>query len=133
MHSTGKNIKPRKWGWLILFTSTATLLCCALPIVLVSFGMGAVVASVYGEYFPFLGLLGLHKDWTFGLSAAMLAFAGWLLYRAGRTCPSDKDLAKACASAHQWNIRLYWASVAIWCFGFFTAYLLLPITKWLGL
>ncbi len=122
----------KRWGWLILFTSAATLLCCALPIVLVSLGMGAVVASVYGEYLPFLGLLGLHKNWTFGISAAVLALAGWLLHRPNRACPTHTKLAKACASAHQWNIRLYWLSVAVWCFGFVTAYLYAPFIEWLS-
>jgi len=126
--------KPRKWGVLILFASTTTLLCCALPIVLVSLGMGAVVASVYGEHLPFLGLLGLHKDWTFSLTAGvLLVFAGWLLYRPGRACPTDIELAKACASTHKWNIRLFWISVVLWGIGFFAAYLLLPATQWLGL
>lgn len=124
--------KPRKWGVLILFASTTTLLCCALPIVLVSLGMGAVVASVYGEHLPFLGLLGLHKDWTFNLTAGVLVLAGWLLYRPGRACPADIELAKACASAHKWNIRLYWLSVAVWCFGFVTAYMYAPFLEWIN-
>ncbi|MDQ7050407.1 MAG: hypothetical protein Q9M92_13100 [Enterobacterales bacterium] len=49
---------PKKWGVIILFTSSATLLCCALPILLVSLGMGAVVASLYGEYLPWLRWFG---------------------------------------------------------------------------
>lgn len=111
------------WGWLILFTSTSTLLCCALPIVLVSLGFGAVVASVYGEYLPILGLLGLYKNWTFSISAIILMIAGWLLYRPARACPKDLKFAKACVSANQWNKYLYWISVLIWCVGFVTAYL----------
>ena len=31
--------------WLTLFVTSGTLLCCALPIILVSMGFGAVVAS----------------------------------------------------------------------------------------
>jgi len=33
-------------GYLSLFTSIGTLLCCALPSLLVLFGLGATVASV---------------------------------------------------------------------------------------
>jgi len=120
--------KPRKWGWLVLFASVPTLLCCALPILLVSLGMGAVVASVYGEYFPFLRWFGLHEKTTFGVTALILLAAGWALYRPGRACPADPELAKQCASAHTWNVRLYWASVAIWCIGF-TAAFVLPLLQ----
>ncbi len=124
--------KPRQWGWLILLTSSATLVCCVIPIVLVSLGMGAVVASLYGNL-PFLTFLGIHKIWTFGITAIILALAAWALYRPGRTCPADPELAKACNSAHKWNIRLFWASVALWCIGFFAAYLLLLVMQWLGI
>jgi len=126
------HIKPRKWGWLILFTSSATLVCCVIPIVLVSLGMGAAVAALYTN-FPFLTFMGLHKEWTFVITALILALAAWMLYRPNRACPADPVLAKACNSAHKWNIRLFWVSVAIWCISFFAAYLFLSVTKWLGL
>jgi len=116
--------KPRKWGVLILFASTTTLLCCALPVLMVSLGMGAVVASVYGEYLPFLGTLGLYKEWTFGITVGLLALVGWILYRPGRTCPTDPEYAKLCNTAHTWNIRFFWGSVIVWCIGAFAAFAL---------
>lgn len=118
------NIKPRKWGILLLFTSFPTLLCCALPILMVSLGMGSVVASIYGEYIPFLRWFGLHENITFGITALILIIAGWILYRPGRICPSDPELGALCSEAHKWNIWFYWGSVAIWYVGFTTAYLL---------
>lgn len=119
-----EQVKPRRWGWLVLFASVPTLLCCALPILLVSLGMGAVVASVYGKYFPFLRWFGLHEATTFGMTALILLAAGWALYRPGRACPADPELAKQCTGAHQWNVRLYWASILIWCIGFSAAFIL---------
>ena len=116
--------KPRKWGVLILFASTTTLLCCALPILLVSLGMGAVVASIYGDYFPWLQWFGRNEEITFSTTALILLIAGWVLYRPGRTCPADPELAKACNTAHKWNTRFYWASVAIWCIGAFAAFVM---------
>ena len=116
--------KPRKWGVLILFASTTTLLCCALPVLLVSLGMGAVVASIYGEHLPFLGTLGLYKEWTFGITVGLLALAGWILYRPGRSCPSDPELAATCNIAYKWNVRLFWGSVVIWFIGAFAAFAL---------
>lgn len=120
----GKKVKPQKWGILILFVSFPTLLCCALPIIFVSLGMGSVVASVYGDYFPWLRWFGLHEGITFGVSAIILAVAGWILFRPGRACPSDPESAKQCNSAHKWNIRFFLGSIAIWCVGAFSAFIL---------
>ncbi len=119
-------LKPRKWGWLILLTSTGTLLCCALPIMLVSLGFGAVVASMASNL-PFLVTLSLYKSWVFLGSALLLLAAGWALYRPGRTCPTEPELAQLCDAAHKLNCRLYWLSLSIWCAGFFFAY----IAEWL--
>lgn len=116
--------KPRKWGILVLFASFPTLLCCALPIILVSLGMGSVVASVYGDYFPWLRWFGLHENITFGATAAILAVAGWALYRPGRVCPTDPELVKQCNSANKWNSRFFFISVIVWCVGAFSAFIL---------
>ena len=121
-----ENLSPRKWGWLILLTSTGTLLCCALPIILVSVGLGAVVASMASNL-PFLITLSMHKGWVFLGSGTLLVLGAWALFRAGRICPTDPELARLCNSAHTWNYRLYWVSFSIWCTGFFFAY----IAEWL--
>ena len=117
-----KEIKPRKWGWLVLFASTSTLLCCALPILFVIIGMGSVVASVASS-FPLLITLSMHKAWVFAGSGFLLLISGWLLYRPGRYCPADPVLARKCEISHRWNIRLFWASALVWIVGFFFAFL----------
>jgi len=116
--------------WLALFTSTGTLLCCALPITLVTLGMGATVAAITSN-FPFLVTLSQHKIWIFGVSGVLLAASGWLLYRPGRACPSDPQLGRLCNRSQVWNRRVYWTSLIIWGIGFFTAYLALPLRQWL--
>lgn len=124
--------KPRQYGWLVLFTSMGTLICCALPILLVSLGLGAVVASTVTAL-PWLVPLTANKIWVFLGSGLLLAFSGWLMYRPGRTCPTDPELAKLCERTQIWNRRVYWASVAIWAIGFFFAYLFLPLQNMVGL
>lgn len=119
-------------GWLTLFASTGTLICCALPILFVSFGLGATIAAITSAA-PFLVTLALHKAWVFAGSGLMLAVAGWLLYRPGRACPSDPELGRLCTRADRWNRRVHGLSAAIWGIGFFAAYLALPIRIWLGL
>lgn len=115
-----------------LFTTTGTLLCCALPIILVTLGLGTTVVAMTSA-FPFLITLTQHKIWIFAFSGLMLAISGWLMYRPGRHCPTDAELGRACNTAQKWNRRIYWSSVTIWGIGFFAAYLLLPIRIWLDL
>jgi len=117
-------------GWLTLFASTGTLICCALPIALVTLGMGATVAALTSS-FPFLITLSQHKVWVFAGSGVLLLVSGWLLYRPGRSCPADPQLARLCERALVWNRRLYLGSVLIWSTGFFAAYLALPLRQWL--
>jgi hypothetical protein len=122
---------PTKWGWLLLFASSTTLVCCALPILLVSIGLGAVSASLFANV-PFLVTVAQYKAWMFGASGGLLAFSAWLLFRFDRACPADPELAELCETAHGWNTRLFWVSVGIWVVGVGTAYLALPVYLWLG-
>src|SRR3954467_4414747 len=82
-------------GYVSLFTSFGTLLCCALPSLLVLVGLGATVASVLSSV-PWLVTLSRHKDWVFGLSGVLIA--GNFLYvyaiapklvAQGSSCPPD--------------------------------------------
>jgi len=121
------NIKiPKCWGWLILFTSTSTLLCCAIPILLVSLGFGAVVASMASSL-PFLVTLSQHKHWIFLGSFVLLLIAGWTLYRPERVCPIDPVQAEKCETIYKWNQWFYWCAVIVWLIGFFSAYILVLI------
>lgn len=121
---------PRRWAWLVLFASSTTLICCALPILLVTLGLGAVSASLFANL-PFLVTLAQYKAWMFAASGAVLALTAWLLYRPGRACPIDPELAAQCERAHRWNLRLFWVSTGIWGLGFAAAYLALPVYLWL--
>lgn len=116
--------------WLTLFTTTGTLVCCALPIALVSLGMGATVASLVTNV-PFLITLSQHKAWVFAVSGGLLALSAWMMYRPGRACPADPELAALCNKTHVWNRRVHGLSTALWCIGFFAAFLALPLQIWL--
>jgi len=115
-----------------LFASSGTLLCCALPIVLVTLGMGASVAAMTSS-FPFLIVLSQYKIWVFAISGFMLVLSAWLSYRPGQSCPSDDELARICALSKLWNRRILWVSIIIWSIGFFAAFLALPLTMALNL
>ena len=104
-----------------MFTTTATLTCCALPILLVTLGFGAVVASAAGAV-PLLVTLSMYKGWMFAVSGLLIAAAAWAIYRPGRACPADTELAAACATADKWNRRFIRISGAMWIVGFVAAY-----------
>lgn len=115
-----------------LLLASGTLLCCALPILLVTLGMGATVAA-WVSAAPWLVTLSHYKGWMFALSGAGLMGAAFLLYRPGRTCPTDPRLARLCAVADRWNRRVLGLAGVLWVVGAFAAYLLLPLRQWLDL
>jgi mercuric ion transport protein len=115
--------KPRTWGWMLLVTTSATLVCCAIPIVLVTLGMGAAVAALASAA-PWLISMSLYKIWIFAVSGVLIGGAVWMVYRPGRACPADPELAAACAAADRWNRRFLWLSGSLWLIGFVTAFAL---------
>lgn len=119
-------VKPRSWSWVLLVTTSATLTCCALPILLVTVGLGAAVASIASAA-PWLITLSMYKGWVFAVSGMMIVAAGWAVFRSGRVCPADPELAAACAMADKWNKGFIWISAAMWFIGLFAAYLLVYI------
>src|ERR1700728_1235444 len=62
-----------------LFSSFSTLLCCALPSVLVLLGMGTTVASLLSAA-PWLVSLSRHKIWTFSLAGVLIATSFVMTY-----------------------------------------------------
>ncbi len=115
-----------------LFTSSGTLICCALPIILVTFGMGATVAALTSS-FPFLIVLSQHKIWVFIVSGLMLLLSALIIYRPNQSCPVDPEQARICQASKVWNKRIYWFSLIIWGIGFFAAFIALPVRLALGI
>lgn len=120
------DLQRKQWGWVVLFASSVTLVCCALPILLVSVGLGALSAALFANL-PFLTFFAQYKSWLFILSASLIGAAAWVLYRPDRACPSDLELARQCAVADRWNKRLLWGATGCWVIGFTGAYLSVPL------
>ncbi|MFO0007853.1 MAG: hypothetical protein ACK540_00275 [Betaproteobacteria bacterium] len=108
---------------LSIFTSTGTLICCALPAALVALGAGAALTALVGAV-PQLVWLSEHKDALFAVAAAMLAVAGLMQWRARTApCPIDPAQRAACLSARRLSRGVYLGSVAVFLVGGFFAYL----------
>ena len=129
MDTEQRCVKPGGLNWLALFASTGTLICCALPILLVTLGAGATVAALTSA-FPILITLSVHKLWVFVGSGAMLVLAAWMTWRPGRACPTRGALAQACDRAGVWNRRILTLAIAIWGIGFLAAFALYPLVRW---
>ncbi|NIR43471.1 MAG: hypothetical protein GWO40_04690 [Gammaproteobacteria bacterium] len=128
MSDLGQRIREGAVTFLTLFASTGTLVCCALPITLVALGLGSAVVGLTGAA-PWVVTLSRNKEWVFLVSGLLLVAGGWLVFRPGRTCPTDPRLGRLCTTLDRWNRRIYWSAVVIWGVGFFAAFLLLPLRK----
>lgn len=112
-----------------LFTSVGTLLCCALPSLLVLAGLGAWVASTLSAV-PWLVTLSRHKQWTFSISGILIALSFLNMYCFApllRPNACDLEASSACEGASKFSKSLLWISAAVYAVGIFTAYALGPI------
>lgn len=110
-------------AWFSIFTSASTLVCCALPALLVALGAGAALASLVGAV-PQLVWISEHKAGVFALAGAMLVAAGWFQYRARfLPCPADPALAVACTRQRRVSQAIYFVSLAIYAVGGFFAFI----------
>jgi len=129
---TAQPNQQRALSWLALLASSGTLLCCALPILLVSLGFGAVVATLTTSL-PILVTLAEYEAWMFSVSALLLGVTAWTLWVRPQQCPGDPQLAARCAQAGVWNKRVFWMASVVWMVGLTATYLLLPIRNFIGI
>lgn len=118
--------QPKQPGyWLSVFsllTSSSTLVCCALPALLVTIGAGASLAGLVSTA-PWLVALSKYKVITFSLSGLMLAVAGLSLWRARNApCPIDPAMARLCSTTRRLNVWIFSISLLLWATGFFFAF-----------
>src|SRR5271154_6140004 len=110
-----------------LFSSFSTLVCCALPSVLVLLGMGTAVASLLSAA-PWLVSLSRHKIWIFSIAGSLIAASFVMTYvvaprlSRGDVCAADDPTT--CGEVSKLSRVLLWGSAVVWSSGFFVAYLL---------
>jgi hypothetical protein len=98
-----------------LLASSATLVCCVLPAVLVAIGAGAALAGLVTAV-PQLIWLSEHKPLVFGIAGALLAISGAALMVGRRApCPTDPELARSCRRLRRISAVIY--AIAMLSFG----------------
>lgn len=111
-----------------LFASSGTLVCCALPALLVALGAGATLSSLVSAV-PQLVWVSEHKGVVFTFAALLLAAAGALQWHnRSAPCPTDPALRDACLRTRSISGRVYFASVALFAIGAWFAF----VAPWLA-
>lgn len=102
---------------LSLFASSSTLVCCALPALLVALGAGAALSSLV-SVFPQVVWLSEHKVELFVFAGMALAASGGLHWRhRAAPRPTDPALRQACFSTRKTSPSLYLFSVLVYLGG----------------
>ena len=102
-----------------LFARSSTLICCALPALLVTLGAGAVLSSLISAV-PQLVIFSEHKAEVFGFAFVMLAGNGaWLWRNRNAPCPVglSPEQAVQCGRTRRMSQQIYLVSVAWFVIG----------------
>lgn len=100
-----------------LLASSSTLICCAIPALLVSLGAGAALASLVAV-FPQIVWISEHKEAIFTISTLLMILGGILQWRnRNAPCPIDPALRDACLKTRKNSLRIYLFSLALLLIG----------------
>lgn len=117
MYDAKHSTIDRVLAFMSLFGSASTLICCALPALLVTLGLGAVMAGLVGT-FPQLVWFSEHKALIFVAAGFLLSVNSVVQYYSRRLpCPVDPVLARACMKTRSWSSRLFVVALVIYCIG----------------
>ncbi|MFB6232307.1 MAG: hypothetical protein ABEL04_14250 [Salinibacter sp.] len=127
---------PDSWrqsvaNFLALFTSTGTLICCALPSALAALAGGSAVVSLISAV-PWLVPLSQNKEWIFLGAGLMIALSAFLTFRPKGTVACTIAGGEGCRVASRFQKGLFWLSAGIYGIGGFFAYGLLPVMRLFG-
>jgi hypothetical protein len=115
-------------AWLALLASGSTLICCALPALLVTLGAGAALSTLVSAV-PQLVWISEHKLPVFASASVLMALGGWVQWRArSAPCPIDPKLRNACLRTRRFSARLYVFSLLMLAVGGWFAF----IAPWLS-
>jgi len=113
---------------LTILSSFTTLVCCALPALLVSLGAGAVLASLVTAV-PQLVWISEHKILLFPFAGVMLVLSGISTYRnRNAPCPADPTQAKSCLRLRRMSASVFYISSILYLIGFFFAFVIARIS-----
>lgn len=100
-----------------LFASSSTLICCAIPALLVALGAGATLSTII-SIFPKIVWVSENKIEVFTFAGVMLTISGYMQWR-GRIapCPVDPILCNACLRTRKTSLVVYLTSLFFYLTG----------------
>lgn len=108
---------------LTLFASSSTLVCCAIPALLVSLGAGAALASLVAV-FPQIVWISENKEIIFLISTFLMLIGGIVQWRNRYApCPVDPKLRQACLRTRKVSLGLYLISLVLLIIGGWFAFI----------
>jgi len=111
-----------------LLSSAGTLVCCAIPAILVALGAGAALAGLVTAI-PQLVWLSEHKPLVFGSALALLiASGGATWYSRSLPCPADPVAAQSCQRLRRLNLTLYCTALVSFALGLTFAFIIPRLT-----
>lgn len=118
-------LRQSAWSaWVSLAASSGTLVCCALPALLVMLGAGAALSGLVAAV-PQIVWLSEHKGWVFGVAAVLMLAGGVLQWRNRHApCPLDPALRAACMRTRRWSLGVYLVSLGLMGIGALFAFVL---------
>lgn len=114
-------MKEKVISVLVLFTSTGTLICCALPAAIAAIAGGAAVTSLVSTV-PFLVTISQYKELIFLMAGILITFSGILTFSPKGRVACSVTGGRGCEVAGKFQRVMFWLSVAIYALGAFMAY-----------
>ncbi|MBT8614734.1 hypothetical protein G6652_03095 [Polynucleobacter paneuropaeus] len=106
-----------------LFASSSTLVCCAIPALLVSLGAGAALASLVAV-FPQIVWISENKEIIFLISTLLMVIGGIVQWRNRYApCPIDPKLRQACLQTRKVSLAIYLISLVLLMIGGWFAFI----------
>jgi hypothetical protein len=106
-----------------LFASSSTLVCCAIPALLVSLGAGAALASLVAV-FPQIVWISENKEIIFLISTLLMVIGGIVQWRNRYApCPIDLKLRQACLRTRKVSLAIYLISLVLLIIGGWFAFI----------
>lgn len=119
---TYSGIKDKAVSTLTLFSCFGTLLCCALPALLVALGAGSVMAGLVAAV-PQLTVVSKHKPAVFIFAGVMLSLSAFMQWRNRyAACPIDPVKARICMRLKKYSAIVFGISLTAYLTGIFFTY-----------
>jgi len=122
--SPGARLRETVSAYAGLFASVSTLVCCALPALLVLAGFGLSSVLTFFSAVPGWQAFGAYTMWLFPITGVLLAAGFYLAFfhtRRAEVCEVPAGgRASACSTATRWNRRILWLSLALYVIALIT-------------